>query len=71
MIRMTAIPIGKWSVGIDKNRGMTILSFQFADRESINLALSKEQAIKIAKAMRDKPKGSPSKSKRAKVTSTR
>jgi hypothetical protein len=65
MAPVSAILVGRWSVGFDKSRGITILSFQFNDREPINLALSKDQASKIAKALRTQPKSSPEKPKRA------
>ena len=65
MAPISALLVGRWSVGVDKNRGMTILSFHFSDREPINLALSKDQAAKIAKALGVKPKRAPAKPKRA------
>ena len=65
MVPISALLVGKWSVGVDKGRGLTIVSFQFSDREPINLALSKDQASKIAKALGSQPKRAPAKPKRA------
>jgi hypothetical protein len=43
--------VGKWSVGFSKSNGLTILSFEFADRPPINLAVQQDQAEAIAKAI--------------------
>src|ERR1700694_4213331 len=51
MAPISAILVGKWSVGVDKGRGLTIVSFQFSDREPINLALSKDQASNCESAL--------------------
>src|SRR5450631_380389 len=57
------IMVGKWSVGFSKSDNLAILSFQFEDHASINLALQPDQAALMAAAIQDKLRSLP-KSKR-------
>ena len=57
------IVVGKWSVGFSKSNNLAILSFQFEDHASINLALQPDQAALMAAAIQDKLRSLP-KSKR-------
>ena len=53
--------VGKWSVGFQESQGLTLLMFDFTDKVPINLALSRDQAEQIAKAIQDQLRNSPSK----------
>ena len=54
-----AVVVGKWAVGFNKSRDMTLLQFEFTDRPAINLALSRQDADQIAKAMLEQLRKSP------------
>ena len=53
MSQVTALVVGKWSVGISKEKNVSILMLEFTDREPINLAIDRDRAIAIARAILD------------------
>ena len=53
MAQVTAVVVGKWSVGFSKEKNVTILMLEFTNREPINLAIDRDRAIAIARAILD------------------
>jgi hypothetical protein len=57
--RMEAVMTGKWSLGYDAGRQLTILIFEFSDRQPIVVAISPDNAEQIAKAMLEQLRNPP------------
>ncbi len=58
---MKAILVGRWHVGHSNSTGHTILSFEFSNKRPVNLAISRDEAEKIAIAILRQIASPPSK----------
>lgn len=55
---VTALRVGKWTVGFSNNANLTIMKFEFIDHPSVILAISHDQASALARGILEQNKPS-------------